>query len=69
VPPDKDLDEAALDALNEKISSDIAKSGEAHVPTTRVNGKVSLRVCFLHYENDAEDIAHLLGLVRKLAST
>lgn len=67
VPPGKELDDDALDALNEKISSEIAKGGEAHIPTTRVNGRVSLRVCFLHYENDEEDVKHLLGLVRQFA--
>ena len=65
VPPGSDLDDEALDALNDEISHAISKSGEAHMPTTRVNGRVSLRVCFLHYENDEEDIEHLLGLVRK----
>jgi glutamate/tyrosine decarboxylase-like PLP-dependent enzyme len=59
------LDDAALDALNERISEAISASGEAHIPTTRINGRVSLRVCFLHYENDESDVAHLIDLVRR----
>jgi glutamate/tyrosine decarboxylase-like PLP-dependent enzyme len=58
------LSEAALDALNDKISDAISASGEAHIPTTRIHGKTSLRVCFLHYENDESDVEHLIGLVR-----
>lgn len=64
-PPGATLDDDALDALNEQISVGIAESGEAHMPTTRVNGRVSLRACFLHYESNEDDLQHLLGLVRR----
>ena len=47
------------------ISQRIVESGEAHIPTTKVNGKVSLRACILHYENCEDDLDHLLGLVRR----
>ena len=67
-PPNQDLDVAMLDELNERISTCIADSGEAHLPTTRVNGRVSLRACILHYENDEEDVAHLLELVRRFGT-
>jgi aromatic-L-amino-acid decarboxylase len=60
------LDDAALDALNEQISEAISASGEAHMPTTRIHDKTSLRACFLHYENDASDVEHLIGLVRRV---
>ena len=63
------LDDTALDALNETISSAISESGEAHLPTTRVRGRTSLRACFLHYENDESDVDHLVGLVRRLGSS
>jgi glutamate/tyrosine decarboxylase-like PLP-dependent enzyme len=68
VPPGQDLDAAMLDELNERISTRIADSGEAHLPTTRVNGRVSLRACILHYENSEEDVAHLLELVRRFGA-
>jgi glutamate/tyrosine decarboxylase-like PLP-dependent enzyme len=57
----------ALDALNQRISDAIADSGEAHIPTTKVNGAVSLRACFLHYENCEDDVHHLIAMVRKFA--
>ena len=57
-----------LDALNEQISERIVESGEAHILTTKVKGTVSLRACFLHYENCEADVHHLLTLIRKFAS-
>jgi len=55
----------ALDVLNQRISDDIEASGEAHIPTTRIHGAVSLRACFLHYENCEDDVHHLLALVQE----
>ena len=62
------LDDAALDALNERISKAVSESGEAHMPTTRVRGKTSLRACVLHYENDEGDVEHLVQLVSRLGA-
>ena len=68
-PRDRALDDPALDALNEKISGAISQSGEAHLPTTRVRGRSSLRVCFLHYENGEDDVEHLMQLISRLGSS
>jgi glutamate/tyrosine decarboxylase-like PLP-dependent enzyme len=57
-----------LDTLNSRISAAVSASGEAHLPTSRVRGRVSLRACFLHYENDEGDVDHLVQLVRRLGS-
>ena len=65
-PADRSLEDAALDALNERISKAVSESGEAHLPTTRVRSRTSLRVCFLHYENDESDVEHLVQLVSRL---
>ena len=67
-PGGRTLDDAALDALNEKISEAISASGAAHIPTTRIRSKTSLRACFLHYENDESDVEHLIGLVRRIGA-
>ncbi len=68
-PAGRAFDGAALDALNSRISAEVSASGEAHLPTSRVNGKTSLRACFLHYENDEADVGHLLELVGRLGAT
>ena len=63
------MDDAALDELNGRISAAISDSGEAHLPTSRVRGRTSLRACFLHYENDESDVDHLVGLVNRLGAS
>jgi len=67
-PPGREPGDQALDALNARISAAVSASGEAHLPTSRVNGRTSLRACFLHYENDEEDVDHLVSLVIRLGS-
>jgi glutamate/tyrosine decarboxylase-like PLP-dependent enzyme len=64
-PAGTSLSGEALNALNQRISDDIEASGEAHIPTTRIHGAVSLRACFLHYENCEDDVHHLLALVQQ----
>jgi len=68
LPADRDLSADDLDSLNQQISDRIVNSGEAHIPTTKVKGAVSLRACFLHYENCEADVHHLLALVRRFAT-
>ena len=68
-PADRKLDDAALDRLNERISAAISESGEAHLPTSRVRGRTSLRACFLHYENDDSDVDHLVCLASRLGAS
>jgi aromatic-L-amino-acid decarboxylase len=65
VPVGTNLPAEDLDTLNQQISNRIAENGEAHIPTTRVRGAVSLRACFLHYENCEDDVHHLVKLVRR----
>jgi glutamate/tyrosine decarboxylase-like PLP-dependent enzyme len=65
VPMGTSLSNEALNALNQRISDNIVDSGEAHIPTTKINGAVSLRACFLHYENCEDDVHHLIALVRQ----
>jgi len=67
-PAGRGLDEATLNALNDRISKAVSESGEAHMPTTRVRGKTSLRACFLHYENDESDVEHLVQLIGRLGA-
>jgi aromatic-L-amino-acid decarboxylase len=67
-PAGRRLDDAGLDALTARISAAVSQSGEAHLPTSRVRGRTSLRACFLHYENDEGDVDHLVRLVKRLGA-
>lgn len=66
VPKGRDHDDAATDDLNRQISAAILKSGEAQLPTTKVRGRVSLRACIVHHENDEDDARHLATLVERI---
>lgn len=66
VPRNTSLSEPELDYLNQRISDAILASGEAQVPVTKVNGKVALRACIVHHENDDDDARHLASLVEKI---
>ena len=68
-PAGRRLGDSALDDLNARISEAVSASGEAHLPTSRVQGRTSLRACFLHYENDEGDVDHLIALVSRLGSS
>lgn len=65
---DGNADDAAIDAINRNLAAAMNQSGEVHIETTKVRGRVSLRVCFLHYENDRQDVQHLMDLVQRVAA-
>ena len=67
-PAGRTFGDAELDALNARISAAVSASGEAHLPTSRVRGRLSLRACFLHYDNDESDVDHLVSLVQRLGA-
>jgi glutamate/tyrosine decarboxylase-like PLP-dependent enzyme len=56
-----------LDVLNRRIAAAMNRSGEVHLETTKVRGRVSLRACILHYENSEADMVHLADLARRCA--
>lgn len=66
VPTGSGLSGVELDHLNQRISDAILKGGEAQLPTTRVRGRVALRACIVHHENDKNDMVHLAQLVEHL---
>ena len=63
----KDLDEKAIDALNEEISHRIIDSGFAALFTTVLHGKTVIRFCAIHPETTHEDIVKTCDLVEKFA--
>jgi len=62
-PRDYSGTEDGLDELQSALSAQLTRDGEAHMPTSEVNGKRCLRACFMHYENTEQDIDHLLTLL------
>ncbi len=63
--PKGGMDNAGFDALNAAIANAMTRTGEVHMETTKVRGRVSLRACILHYENSHDDVVHLIELARR----
>jgi aromatic-L-amino-acid decarboxylase len=61
------LDSTALDALNAEIAIAIQESGEAVLSSTRVDGRLALRACFINHRTRSDDVAVVLRAVRAAA--
>jgi len=65
-----DLEEdSMLDSLNLDIKKHLFESGKASVASTKVNGKVYLKFTLLNPKTTAEDIEHVLELIRQQGET
>ncbi len=62
------LDEAALDRLNEIVAIAVQASGAAVPSTTRIGGRLALRICIVNHRTRSEDLDVLLGAVRTAAN-
>ncbi len=60
-------DPDALDALNERINAEINATGHWFISTTRLGGRLSLRICPIGFRTRHEDIAALLDEVERRA--
>jgi glutamate/tyrosine decarboxylase-like PLP-dependent enzyme len=58
------LDDEALDRVNAEIAISVQESGEAVPSTTRVDGRLALRACFINHRTTEADIGVLLDAVR-----
>jgi aromatic-L-amino-acid decarboxylase len=66
VPPDVDLSDEQLDALNKAIMEEVQAGGEVFLTQALLHGRFVLRANVLHYETTAEDVAALVAVVRKV---
>lgn len=64
VPPALRGDEAALDALNERVLARLNAGGAAYLSNTRVGGRFALRGCVLNFRTTPADMERLLDEVR-----
>jgi glutamate/tyrosine decarboxylase-like PLP-dependent enzyme len=62
------LDEEALDRLNAAIAIAVQEAGAAVPSTTRVAGKLALRICIVNHRTRAEDLDVLVAAVRSAAA-
>jgi glutamate/tyrosine decarboxylase-like PLP-dependent enzyme len=62
------MNEASLNALNERVNARINRSGFVLMSSTRLRGALSLRLCIPGYRTTNEDVRQVLDLVRRAAS-
>jgi glutamate/tyrosine decarboxylase-like PLP-dependent enzyme len=61
--PADGADEAAIEALNGRIVQALNDEGEVFILTTRLKGRLAIRACIMHHDNDEDDMAHLVERV------
>jgi len=62
----RDLDDGDLDALNTEIVTALQMQGIAAPSTTRIRGRVAIRVCLVNHRTTSEDLDILVNAVCRL---
>jgi glutamate/tyrosine decarboxylase-like PLP-dependent enzyme len=62
-------DEAALNALNERVNDAVNKTGFVLMSSTRLRGRLSLRLCIPGFRTREDDVRAVLDLVQSTART
>jgi aromatic-L-amino-acid/L-tryptophan decarboxylase len=61
------LDEAALDAHNERILQALQRDGRVYLSNATVDGRFALRACITNFRTTRADVERVLTVVRELA--
>ncbi len=61
------MPEAELDEFNEHVNQQVNRSGFVLMSSTRLRGKLSMRLCIPGYRTREQDVRDVLDLVRKTA--
>jgi aromatic-L-amino-acid/L-tryptophan decarboxylase len=61
------VDEAALDAHNERILQALQRDGRAYLSNATVDGRFALRACITNFRATRADVERVLTVVRELA--
>jgi aromatic-L-amino-acid decarboxylase len=66
VPSGSALSEVELDELNLALVEALQKTGRAFLSSTRLNGRVALRFCFVNWRTTAADVEEAVTLLADL---
>jgi glutamate/tyrosine decarboxylase-like PLP-dependent enzyme len=61
-------DEAALDALNLALVEKLLATGRGFLSSTKLNGRVALRFCFVNWRTTAGDVDEIIDLLEAMAA-
>lgn len=62
------LADGDLDAHNLRLAHTIMQDGRIYLAPAQVDGKTCLRVCFMNFRTDAEQVGELLRVIEQLAA-
>jgi glutamate/tyrosine decarboxylase-like PLP-dependent enzyme len=62
-------DEEYLDRLNLELLERLRATGKAFLSSTRLRGRVALRLCFVNWRTTAADVEEVLQLLRAIGAT
>jgi aromatic-L-amino-acid decarboxylase len=63
--PERDVSDAELDRLNERIMERVQKGGRAYLSNATVTGKFALRACITNFRTTKADIEETVAAVRE----
>jgi aromatic-L-amino-acid decarboxylase len=61
----KGMSEDQLNEFNERVNNRVNKTGFVLMSSTRLRGKLSLRLCIPGYRTQEQDVREVLDLVRR----
>ena len=64
--PDNEEDQPALDRLNLALIDAVRASGRAFLSSTRLHGRVAVRLCFVNWRTTAADVEEVVRLVERV---
>jgi glutamate/tyrosine decarboxylase-like PLP-dependent enzyme len=66
VPPGYHKDDAGLDEINLALIEKLRATGRGFISSTRLNGKVALRFCFVNWRTTTADVEEIIQLLKTL---
>ena len=66
VPRGRNWSDAELDDLNLAMLEDLRKMGRAFLSSTRLNGRVAVRMCFINWRTTSGDVDEVVRLLREI---
>jgi glutamate/tyrosine decarboxylase-like PLP-dependent enzyme len=68
-PPPPKRSNAELDEINIALIDELRRTGRAFLSSTRLNGRVALRLCFVNWRTSAADVEEVTDLLAKHGAT
>jgi aromatic-L-amino-acid decarboxylase len=66
--PSRRLADERIDALQQQIAEELARTGQAFISTTRLGGQTTLRLCFVNWRTTAVDVEAVVRLLIEIGA-